>query len=69
MPDVIKDDDYIVARLEVEVAAELVLDLQDSDGMSVSGDSSEDSSSDEELRWFSAPKKASSCVQTFSISS
>jgi hypothetical protein len=60
MPDVLEDDDYIIARLKAEVAAELALDLQDSDGMSVPGDLSDDSSSDEELRWSPAPTKASS---------
>ena len=61
------DDDFI-AQLKAEVAAELALDVPDSDGLSVPGDLSDDSSSEEELRWSPALTKASTCVQTSSIS-
>lgn len=69
MADIVEDDDDIIARLKAEVAAELALDLPDSDGPSVPGDLSDDSSSDEELRWSPAPTKASTCVSTSSPSS
>lgn len=64
MPDVVENDDDVIARLKAEVAAELALGLQDSDGLSVPGDLSDDSSSEEELRWSPAPTKASTCVQS-----
>lgn len=61
------DDDVVIARLKAEVAAELALDLPDSDGPSMPGDLSDDSSSEEELRWSPTFTKTSTWVQTFYI--
>jgi len=60
MPDAGEDDDDFIERLKAEVAAQFVLP-PDSDGMSLP-DTSDDSSSEEELRWSPAPRKASTCV-------
>lgn len=67
--DTVEDDVDVIARLKAEVAAELALDLPDSDGPSVPGDLSDDSSSDEELRWSPALTKTSTCVRASPISS
>ena len=65
MPDTVEDDDDVIARLKAEVAAELVLDPPDSDGPSVPGDLSDDSSSEDELGWSPALTKASTFVRIF----
>jgi hypothetical protein len=62
MVDTIQDDDDIIARLKAEVAAELALDQPDSDRFSVGDTVSDDSSSEEELRWSPGPGKTSTCV-------
>ena len=64
MADSIEDDDDVIARLKAEVAAELALDQPNSDGL-LSPDMSDDSSSDEELRWSPGPMKASTCVYMY----
>ena len=63
MADTIEDDDDVIDRLKAEVAAELALDPEESDRLSVP-DMSDDSSSEEEVRLF--PRKASTCVYGFS---
>lgn len=70
MADVVEDHDDFIARMKAEVAAEVALNLPDSDGLSVPGDLSDDSSSEEELRWSPAPTKASTTtpIPTFSNS-
>ena len=69
MADTVEDDDDVIARLKAEVAAELAMELPDSDVPSVPGDLSDDSSSEEELRWSPAVTKASTFVQIPSVSS
>jgi len=67
MADAAQDDEDVIARLKAEVAAELALELPDSDGLSVP-DMSDDSSSEEEFTWSPRSRKASSCVYAFSLS-
>jgi hypothetical protein len=75
MTDTIEDDDGFIARLKAQVNAQVATDLAlplptpDSDGISVPEDLSDDSSSEEELRWSSAATKASTCAQTSLLNS
>jgi len=62
MADAAEDGDDIIARLKAEVAAELALNQPDSDRFSVADTMSDDSSSEEELRWSPVSRKASTCV-------
>lgn len=66
MADAVEDDDDVIERIKAEAAAELASSQTDPDGPR-SPDMSDDSSSEEELRWSLGPRKASTCVHFFFV--